>query len=250
MMTTKLEKQEMKTNYPAQRTSKEVTRLRRQHELVKQAFGGHLVYVPIQPAISHAIDPSNPKLRILDSGTADRHWLIDLAPQLSPTTRFYGTDIEPRQFPTKAELPYDVALQVQSIREPWPKEWQDSFDLVHQRAALAVAAGNELQLVVKRLAEMVKPAAGWLQLVDGDLSDVGQDASRPALTQFQGLWANFMTYFRFRLSPGKGLEELLMKAGMVDVQERVVTVSDWKRSRHGGRCAPVGPGIYRGLRWS
>jgi hypothetical protein len=74
-----------------------------------------------------------------------------------------GTDIEDSYFPT--ETPADTSYHHQSMTQPWPKEWEGTFDLVHSRMALPGVGTNPLEDAVKGLIGLVKPG-GWIQLVE------------------------------------------------------------------------------------
>jgi hypothetical protein len=60
-----------------------------------------------------------------------------------------GTDIEDDYFP--AEHPSDTSYHHQSMTEPWPKDWEGTFDLVHSRMALPGVGTNSLLDVVNGL---------------------------------------------------------------------------------------------------
>jgi len=57
----------------------------------------------------------------------------------------------------------------QNLVEPFPDQWRDSFDLVHQRFVLPLFTETEVQSVIGRLSGAVKPN-GWIQLVEMDFN--------------------------------------------------------------------------------
>lgn len=69
------------------------------------------------------------------------------------------------------DVPPDLTLRTQSMKQPWPTEWQGTFDLVHQRLALPAAGRTEVKETLANMTRLLKPG-GWLQLVEADHSVV------------------------------------------------------------------------------
>ena len=201
-----------KHNYPAEGTLSEVQRLRAQHELCTAAVGG-LILAPIN--LEH------PNLRILDSGTADGFFLVDVFNKgLPKSTRdsaeLFGTDVQ--SYPAADDAPPNLKLSRQNIFEPWPESWKGTFDLVCQRNTLANCKDFETAVdVVRRLAELVKPG-GYIQLVDG-LMPVGEieEGDLPSQKMFKTI-GNFLKSVGMSPAMGKNVGELLVGAGVVEVQ--------------------------------
>lgn len=147
--------------YPDIHHAGEARRLRMQGALVVDALGGSLLLCPL--------DTSRKGLRILDSATADGHFLTLVRSQLAhpESAELVGTDIA--TYPP-LDLPDNITLTRQDILQPWPEKWEAHFDLVHQRTALAVTGGMERAVeAVRRFIGLIKPG-GWIQLVDGTLT--------------------------------------------------------------------------------
>ncbi|KAL6901131.1 hypothetical protein GGI43DRAFT_433868 [Trichoderma evansii] len=145
--------------YPDVRHAAEARRLQMQGALIADALGG-LILCPI--------DMSRTNLRILDSATADGHFLTLVRGQLDhpESAELIGTDIA--AYPP-LDLPDNITLEIQDILKPWPEKWEGHFDFVHQRTALAVTGGKERAVeAVRRLIGLTKPG-GWIQVVDGAL---------------------------------------------------------------------------------
>lgn len=108
--------------YPDYRHAAEARRLRMQGSLVVDALGGSLLLCPLDVEI--------PDLRILDSATADGHFLTLVRDQLAhpESAELVGTDIAP--FPP-LDLPDNITLEKQDVLQPWPQKWESYFDLVH-----------------------------------------------------------------------------------------------------------------------
>ncbi|KAL5923807.1 hypothetical protein ACKVV1_011444 [Pyricularia oryzae] len=145
--------------YPVLRTEKESARLFSQLGLISQALGG-LVQAPV--------DLSQPNLRILDVGAGTGRWLSMVQESMTPSARatatLQGTDIAP--YPDCAP---GISIELHSFKNPFPEEWEASFDLVHMGSCLMMSPGDEAPRLVARLARLVKPG-GWLQLSDAAMS--------------------------------------------------------------------------------
>lgn len=142
--------------FPELSSQQDVNRLRDMHRVLKHCMNGKLVLAPI--------DLSKSDLRILDACTSDGYWLFDLRNDIGTGHghTFIGVDIDATRFPSK--YPEDVTLQAQDTSAPWPSEWRDSFDLVHQRFGIMVTGKNPHD-VLHLLLSLVKPG-GWIQIVE------------------------------------------------------------------------------------
>jgi SAM-dependent methyltransferase len=201
----------LEVKYPGARTSKETERLRRQHNLVKGSFGG-LILCPA--------DLSKPDLRVLDSGTADGYFLYDLRSELmhSSSAELIGTDIA--EYPDIIGLPKNIKLYKQSILEDWPKEWEGTFDFVHQRACMSNAPTYEEGVkVLERLIKLVKPG-GWIQIVDGAMP-IGtiEETDMPSMRIFKTI-GNFLKVVGMNPTAGKDAFDMLTRAGGLKAVDR------------------------------
>jgi SAM-dependent methyltransferase len=195
--------------YPVKH-EKDAERLANQHEVIKEAMGG-LVLAPL--------DLTTSRLRILDSGTTDGTWIQDLAETCAPVSHeIYGTDIDPSHFPANA--PEGTKYVIQDINKPWPEQWKDYFDLVHQRLVL-VGAGPKQQEALESLANLVKPG-GWIQLVEAT-NEPGPDCG-PRVRDSIELMRSVFNVMGAKVDLTQRLPEWLEAAGFVDVQKRDVVV--------------------------
>ena len=106
-------------------------------------------------------------------------WIRDFATTIAPVEhQLVGTDIDSTNFPR--DPPASQTYQVQDISKPWPAEWKESFDLVHQRLAL-MAIGAPASQMVQHLAALVKPG-GWIQLIEA--TNELPENTKPALQNF------------------------------------------------------------------
>ncbi|KAF4997656.1 hypothetical protein FGRMN_3688 [Fusarium graminum] len=174
--------------------SVENERLAGQHQGIKLGMGRRLCMAPL--------DLTRPNLRIFDGGTSDGYWLDDLKKELShpETCELFGGDVTGERFPDNP--PEGVKLFVQSSTGPFPDDWIQSFDLVHQRLTLA-GLGNQSRHCVDQLMSLVKPG-GWVQLVE--LDDSSHEPNGPAVKTLGALVA--------RLAEGMGADLKYRRGGM------------------------------------
>ncbi|ORX94826.1 hypothetical protein BCR34DRAFT_498959 [Clohesyomyces aquaticus] len=188
----------------------EVARFSYQHDVIKNAMGG-LVEAPL--------DLHSKSLRILDSATHDGTWVRDLA--ISTACMHHelvGTDIDPSHFPDHP--PAGMTFRVQDFTKPWPVEWRQSFDLVHQRLSLG-NGGTILRQVVWNLCSLVKPG-GWIQLIECShkLPEENGPAMRGFVTVLEGVQASIGVDIEF----DEKIAGWLKEAGFGDIEERLVEV--------------------------
>lgn len=189
----------------------EKARLTDQHDVMMDAMGGKAIFVPI--------DLSKPGLRILDSGTADGRWLFDLRSTSQAKHEYVGTDIDEGLYPEPA--PEDMHFQNQSIREPFPAEWQESFDIVHQRLVMAAAPPETVLSVVERLASLLKRGA-WLQLVEVDTDSV--PGNGPALKSFLSYAQQMSAASGMGSNLAKDLAGTMQKVGLQNVEQQSIEI--------------------------
>lgn len=192
-------------------------RLNVQHALVKSIMGGKLLVAPANLDL--------PNLRILDSGTAQANWLLDLAAVVPDTTRLVGTDIATGQFPLEAQRPSNMTLQKQSIFEPWDTTMMGSFDIVHQRFVLAACRSDEqAQRAVASLVTLAKPG-GWIELHEGNMVRIQEGEAHKAMMRFRDIAVAAWASIGQLPDPGVRLAGWLRSAGAKQVHALVQTVS-------------------------
>ncbi|KAH0593814.1 hypothetical protein MHUMG1_08566 [Metarhizium humberi] len=174
------------------------------------------------------VAPANldlPNLRILDSGTAQANWLLDLAAVVPDTARLVGTDIATGQFPPEAQRPSNMTLQTQSIFEPWDKSMVGSFDIVHQRFVLAACRSDEqAQRAVASLVTLAKPG-GWIELHEGNMLSIQEGEAHRAMMRFRDIAVAAWASIGQLPDPGVRLAGWLRGAGATQVHALVQTVS-------------------------
>ncbi|OKL56654.1 hypothetical protein UA08_08297 [Talaromyces atroroseus] len=202
--------------YRGPRHQGEYDRLKTQHELVKTAMHGKLLYSPVDLKQEH--------LRVLDSATAEGTWLIDLAQNVSSNATLIGTDIAPQHFTLDAERPDNVQLLTHSIFDHWPEEFQNSFDVVHQRFVLTVCSNETALDATKKLFACVKPG-GCIELHEGDMLSIQEGPKHPAFTKFRDTMVNAWAAIGNQPNPGKFLVPWLEQAGAIDIQHESQTIA-------------------------
>jgi len=165
------------------------------------------------------LDLSKPGLRILDQATADGLWLRDVAAATNARHIYVGTDIVQSYFPK--DPPPNFSFHIQSMNDPWPLDWKNSFDLVHSRFSLAGAGPRPIQEIVTAEVELVKPG-GWIQIMELQLSDYS--GCGPAMQKGYKLIGNVFDAIGVGHEFWKSLKQLLEDAGLEDIHHEVVTI--------------------------
>ncbi|KAI9857133.1 MAG: hypothetical protein M1813_008624 [Trichoglossum hirsutum] len=207
--------------YSLPHDSAEVTRLRSQHEWFKSNIG-QLVLAPL--------DKTRPNMKILDSGTADGYWLLDLSASLPSSSTYIGTDVAPQLFPS--DYGDAFTFECQSITEPWPLEWSDSFDLVHQRLVLPVVSPEVAREAVHNLVNMVKPG-GFIQLVEPDISAIGKGIvnETPAQHKYAEMNNQVFSITGGNIKPGPHLREWLEACNLEGIEDCQLDLGTGVRSK-------------------
>ncbi|KAK9772392.1 putative Wax synthase domain-containing protein [Seiridium cardinale] len=188
----------------------EAERLLSQHLVLVDALNGRIVLPPI--------DLTKPGLKILDSGTADGHWINELRKTFpDPSSHTYvGTDLNPSLFPQA--LPPDTSFLVQNIAHEWPVHLHSTFDLVHQRLTLPGAAPTPLPQAIHQLFQLLKPGA-WVQLVEAEQEG---PSSGPVFSEFLELVRGLFDATGAGWHYAKEMRRWLEAEGAMDVDECMV----------------------------
>ncbi|CAN9145117.1 unnamed protein product [Alternaria alternata] len=190
----------------------EVQRLDKQHKAVYTAMP-QLVLAPI--------DLAEGGYRVLDQATGSGIWLRDVRQGTGGASNTWiGTDIEDSYFPK--ETPNNTSYHHQSMTEPWPLQWQGTFDLVHSRMALPGVGLSSLEDAVMNLVKLLKPG-GWIQLVEMQWQD--WDAG-PVLQEFQKAMQQLVSMVTNGqgVDMREGLTALVEEAGLTKVQHAIIDV--------------------------
>ena len=128
-------------------------------------------------------------------------------------------------FPTN--LPPGITLVVQSFTDPWPPDWTESFDLIHQRFALAAAGFISIKTVLRNFVGLLKPGA-WIQLIEMELD--GAESNAPASRDFLQLLKDIFNTAGVGGDFVRSLRKDLREAGLEEVEERLVDVPSGARN--------------------
>lgn len=109
---------------------------------------------------------------------------------------------------------------MQDINKPWPEEWKESFDLVHQRLVL-VGGGSAQQQVLGNLAALVKPG-GWIQLIEA--TNELPDGTGPAFRNFVAVMQGVFVAMGSSVHLGNDLQGWLEAAGFENVENRILSL--------------------------
>ena len=107
------------------------------------------------------------------------------------------------------------------MTEPWPKDWEGTFDLVHSRMALPGVGTNRLEDTVTGLITLVKPG-GWIQMVEMEWD--GWD-NGPEGTKFRDAIKDLFS----AVSVGQGVDlrakltPMFEEAGLENIDYKIVT---------------------------
>lgn len=82
---------------------------------------------------------------IIDLGTGDGEWAMDVADRL-PNLTVHGVDLYP---PPATWVPPNCILEVDDITKPWT--WSHKFDLVHMRYMLSALPRSEWKKLYARI---------------------------------------------------------------------------------------------------
>lgn len=153
-------------------------------------------------------------------------WIKDLQAASPAKHEYVGTDVVESLYPKPA--PEGTRFLDQSIKEPFPAEWQGTFDIVHQRLVMAAAGPEKTPgFVVKNLAGVLKEG-GWLQMVEVATAPLPQNpaSQNQYIDMLDTLYANLYEGTSYKRSNlWSELFKEMQAAGLKNVQQKEVVVS-------------------------
>ncbi|KAF7322474.1 hypothetical protein HMN09_00025800 [Mycena chlorophos] len=194
----------------------EKQRLELQHRAVKQVFNGRILFAPVKLIEGH---------KVLDTGTGPGIWLLDAANSVNPAVQMTGVDIESRLFPSSP--PKNVSFQIGSVLE-LPKEWSNTFTLVHQRLLIAALQIPQWPQALGEVYRVVRPG-GWVQITETTAWIPGAYPGRPNLEKVSRLWGALAAQRNLHAECARDMPRLLANAGFVDIRQesREIRVGKW-----------------------
>jgi len=145
--------------YALPNDKKEMDRLDLQHHLWRLTLGGPLHRAPIGAGVKD----------ILDLGTGNGIWAIDMADQY-PATQVVGIDLSPTE---PGAIPPNCQFHVKDFEEEWTFG-QGSLDFVHSR--LLVAACRNWPRLLSQAFSALRPG-GWIEIHVCHLQESNSGAS-------------------------------------------------------------------------
>jgi hypothetical protein len=111
-------------------------------------------------------------------------------------------------------------LATHSILQPYPNSWQweNTFDVVHQRLLIWGIAHSSWPKVIENHISLLKPG-GYIQLVEAEWIDEKNPATLPQLKKQAALQIWSTKEFGFDIHVAYQLEDFLRAAGLEDVQK-------------------------------
>ncbi|CAF9937756.1 hypothetical protein IMSHALPRED_000534 [Imshaugia aleurites] len=126
-------------------------------------------------------------MHIIDIGTGNACWLLELASQSPPTWRLQGVDISSLNYPADEYLPKNVSLSTLDVFGEIPNDMVNKFDVVHIRTFALIITHSEPMPLLKNLVNMLsgipplslsKPGC-YLQWDEFDCSTLNAHAPNP-----------------------------------------------------------------------
>jgi gliotoxin biosynthesis N-methyltransferase len=114
------------------------------------------------------------------------------------------------------------------MTQPWPEDWAETFDIVHQRMALPAAGRSAVLGTLRAFAGLLKPG-GWMQLVEPDHSIT----KGPAMADFFRLLSDILKFMETGPDYAPQLKGWMADIGLVDIQEQTFDVPIGKGSPPG-----------------
>ncbi|EFY94347.2 UMTA methyltransferase family protein [Metarhizium robertsii ARSEF 23] len=106
-------------------------------------------------AVHPRIPIAKPDLHVADVGTGTGIWLFDVREHLAKSAQLVGLDISLNAAPHPDTLPSNVKLRHWDIKDDLPADLVAAFDLVHVRFLSFVLLNNEVEVVLRKLFQML-----------------------------------------------------------------------------------------------
>ncbi|KAG6867964.1 hypothetical protein C0993_008969 [Termitomyces sp. T159_Od127] len=198
-----------------------VTRLDELHMGIQAYLKGALAFTDIK-------DPK----AILDVGAGSGAWAIQAAQQY-PEATVIAADLSP--LPTRP-LPHNLAYQALDVLQPYP--WgANTFDIIHMRLLLFHIPHREIDSILKRTINLLKPN-GWLLIEDSGRHTGHENSPGPAQSIVESMFIQMLHAKGLDPLLSEGLSKLLKETGAfseVNVKcEHLVLSTDQAAIGHDG----------------
>ena len=123
--------------------------------------------------LKYVLHPSIPAqaehLKIVDVGTGNAVWIMEVVPHLAASARMDDFDISDDQFPAREWLPENVSLDLLDILGDVPKSLVEQSDIVHLRTFAVVVKNNDPRKLLQNLIKLLSkssfcPIHCWIAL--------------------------------------------------------------------------------------
>ncbi|KAG2360324.1 hypothetical protein BDR07DRAFT_1335840 [Suillus spraguei] len=142
-------------------------RLGVQYEVLRNAFGGRIVFAPIELRAGD---------KVLDNGTGSATWLLDCY-NANKDAIFRGIDLKTNIFPELDDVQKRrIRLGAGNVLR-LPNNWTSNFQLVNQRLLVAALSKENWNTAVEEIFRVLVPG-GWVQLVEASHCVAGEATQR------------------------------------------------------------------------
>lgn len=119
--------------------------------------------------------------------------------------------------------PFNFSLSINSVTA-LPRDWEDKFDIVHQRLLLTALKAAEWPCAIAELYRVLAPG-GWIQL-----GEVGEWYAGPKTAHHRRLMRAVFESRELLLDVSKQIPEFLSDAGFVEIHEekRTMPLGSWQ----------------------
>ncbi|KAJ6015156.1 hypothetical protein N7540_009747 [Penicillium herquei] len=173
---------------------------------------------------------TQPLKNILDLGTGNGLWAIDVADML-PEATVRGVDLFP---PPAAWVPPNCILEADDVLQEWT--WTEPFDFIHLRIMLGSFGVDEWKVVYKKCYDNLEPG-GWIEQLELDAHLETDDGSLPR-DSLSATWGDntFGCAERAdrRIDTLNSMRASIEQAGFVDVHEINYKwpIGGWAKEKH------------------
>jgi len=189
----------------------ERNRLEKQHQLLKELWGGELLPPDVE------LEEGD---KVLDSACGPGFWVLDLSTSAPKDVQIHGYDIEPRLLP--AFHPQNTIFTVHSMLDHFAS-WTNKFAVAHQRLTLAALDWPGWQITLHNLFRVLKPG-GALVIVDQARAswhlpdDAPVETSIPYTHRLEVVVERLFVARNLLINCGERLPWLIREAGFEDVE--------------------------------